>query len=222
MFSAGETGEKDKSLYQLYWSAGCGSFAPHAALNEVGASYDLVEIDLERGEHHDPKFLAINPRGQVPALVLPDSTVMTESVAMMMHIADCHPASKLMPPSGESQRGVAYRWLVFCAVNLYEAGCRVSHPSYYTTDAEGHDGIREKSFEDLNAYWEMISDAIDEGPFFFGSTYSVIDICLLMIAQWHPDTRQLLKWFPKLSVLCNSVRVRPAIDEVWRLNFFDD
>ena len=78
-------------MYVLRWSRGCGSFAPHAALNEVGASYELVEVDLDSNQEYTQEFLAINPRAQVPVLTLPDGTVMTESVAMVMHIADCYP-----------------------------------------------------------------------------------------------------------------------------------
>jgi glutathione S-transferase len=208
-------------MYTLYWSPKCGSFAPHVALIEVGAQFDHVEIDLDSNQHHSPEFLAINPRAQVPVLTLSDGTVMTESVAMIMHIADCHPESGLMPRMRETQRAIAYRWLVFCSVNLYEAGCRVSHPSYYTVDESGYDGIREKSLSDLNDYWTMVTDAIGDGPFFFGSVYSAIDICLLMIAQWHPATDELLGRLPKLAALCSAVRERPAVDEVWRLNFAD-
>jgi glutathione S-transferase len=55
-------------MYTLYWSTGCGSFAPHAALNEVGAQFNLIEVDLELNQHHTPEFLALNPRAQVPVL----------------------------------------------------------------------------------------------------------------------------------------------------------
>lgn len=206
-------------MYTLYWSTGCGSFAPHAALIEVGAQFDLVEIDLDSNQHYSPQFLAINPRAQVPTLTLADGTVMTESVAMMMHIADNHPDANLMPKIGDPQRAIVYRWLVFCAVNLYEAGCRVSHPQYYTSDAAGFDGVRDKALSDLNDYWTMVTDAIGDGPFFLASTYSVVDICLLMIAQWHPNTAELLQRLPKLETLCAATRNRPAIDGIWESNF---
>lgn len=208
-------------MYTLYWSAECGSFAPHVALVEADAQFDLVEVDLGAHEHFNPAFLAINPRAQVPVLRSSDGTVLTESVAMMMHIADSHPRACLMPKIGESQRAIAYRWLVFCAVNLYEAGCRVSHPSNYTVDPSGYDGVQEKALNDLNQYWTMVVDAIDDGPFFFGDTYSAVDICLLMIAQWHPETKSLLERLPKLAELCRATRERPAVDQVWRLNFLN-
>ena len=95
-------------MYILHWAPGCGSFAPHAALNEVGASYELVEVDLGSDQPYTPKFLAVNPRAQVPVLTLPDGTVMTESVAMSMHTADCHPEAGLMPEVGETHRAIAY------------------------------------------------------------------------------------------------------------------
>jgi glutathione S-transferase len=206
-------------MYTLYWSTGCGSFAPHAALNEVGAQFNLIEVDLELNQHHTPEFLALNPRAQVPVLTLADGTVMTESVAMMMQIADCHPEFTLMPNTGGSQRALAYRWLVFSAVNLYEAGCRVSHPQYYTQNTSDHEGIRGRALDDLNDYWSMADNAIGEGPFFFGKDYSAIDICLLMVAQWHPDKERLLERLPKLANLCSAVRERPAVDKIWHLNF---
>ncbi|NQV43799.1 MAG: glutathione S-transferase family protein [Rhodospirillales bacterium] len=208
-------------MYTLYWAPGCGSFAPHAALNEVRAQFDLIEVDLDSNQHHTPEFLAINPRAQVPVLALSDGTVITESVAMMMHIADCHPQFVLMPQIGEARRAMAYRWLVFCAVSLYEAGCRISHPQYYTFNASDNDGIRDKALNDLNKYWTIVADAIGDGPFLFGCTYSVVDICLLMITQWHPNKDELLRRLPKLATLCNAVRERPAIDEIWNLNFPD-
>lgn len=67
----------------------------------------------------------------------------------------------------------------------------------------------------------MATDAIDDGPFFFGDTYSAVDICLLMIAQWHPDTDELLGSFPKLADLCSAAQERPAVDQLWRLNFLN-
>ncbi len=206
-------------MYTLYWSPGCGSFAPHAARNEVGAQINLTEVDLDSNQHHTPEFLALNPRAQVPVLTLADGTVMTESVAMMMQIADCHPEFALMPNIGQPQRAVAYRWLVFSAVNLYEAGCRVSHPQYYTQNSSDHDGIRCKALSDLNDYWAMVDDAIGDGPLFFGENYTVVDICLLMVAQWHPDKDWLLGRLPKLAALCSAVRERPALHKIWHLNF---
>ena len=206
-------------MYVLHWSRGCGSFAPHAALNEVGASYELVEVDLDSNQEYTEEFLAINPRAQVPVLTLPDGTIMTESVAMMMHIADCHPGSGLMPDVGQSDRAIAYRWLVFGAVNLYEAGCRIADAHHYSENKSDFDGIRAKARHDLNQYWGMVAEAIGDGPYLLGQRYSVVDICLLMIAQWHPEPDALVGRYQNLGKLCDAVKNRPAVEAIWNLNF---
>ena len=206
-------------MYTLHWSRGCGSFAPHAALNEVGAPYALVEVDLSAGQHYTPEFLAVNPRAQVPVLTLPDGQVITESIAMVMHIADCHPQSALLPGLGTTARAVAYRWLVFGAVNLYETGCRIADPHHYSENAADHVGIQSKARKDLDRYWDMLVDAIDAGPFLFGQGFSVVDLCLLMIAQWHFDTTALLSRHAKLARLCDAAKSRPAVESIWARNF---
>lgn len=206
-------------MYVLHWSRGCGSFAPHAALNEVGASYELVKVDLDSNQEYTEEFLAINPRAQVPVLTLPDGTIMTESVAMMIHIADCHPESGLMPEVGQTDRAIAYRWLVFSAVNLYEAGCRIEDTHHYSAKKSDFEGIRAKARHDLDQYWEMVAEAIGEGPYLLGQRYSVVDICLLMIAQWHPEPNALIKQHPNFGRLCDVLKKRPAIESIWSLNF---
>ena len=206
-------------MYVLHWSRGCGSFAPHAALNEVGASYELVEVDLDSNQEYTEEFLAINPRAQVPVLTLPDGAIMTESVAMMIHIADCHPESGLMPDVGQTDRAIAYRWLVFSAVNLYEAGCRIVDTHLYSAKKSDYEGIRARARHDLDQYWEMVAEAIGDGPYILGQRYSVVDICLLMIAQWHTAPDALVERYPNLGKLCDAVKNRPAIEAIWNLNF---
>lgn len=208
-------------MYILHWAPGCGSFAPHAALNEVGAPYKLVEVDLGSDQHYTKEFLAVNPRAQVPVLTLPNGTVMTESAAMMMHIADCHPEANLMPELGETSRAIVYRWLVFSTVNLYDTGCRISDTQHYSVNEADYEGVRAKARSDLDRNWEMVVDAIGDGPFLLGQRFSAVDVCLLMIAQWHYDPERLLGRHPKLVTLCESVRSRPAIEEVWEMNFTD-
>ena len=206
-------------MYTLHWSPNTGSFAPHAALAEAGADYRLVEVDLYAKEHHNPEFLALNPRAQVPVLNLPDGTVMTESVAMMMHIADCHPESSLLPPVGTSARARAYRWLVFGSVSIYETGCRIDDTHHYSDDESHFDGIRERALRDLDRYWDMVADSAGEGPYLLGRDFCAADIYLLMLSQWHPDRARLLARQPVLGPLLDAVRHRTAIDSIWEKNF---
>ena len=103
-------------MYKLYWSKMSGAIAPQVLLEEVGAKYEKIVVDLDQEENQEPDFLAINPMGQIPALVLPDGTLMTESAAIILQICDRHPEAKLAPPvqggphhhrpAGRSNRGL--------------------------------------------------------------------------------------------------------------------
>ena len=82
-------------------------------LEEVGAEYDLVPVDFEAGDSASPKFRALNPMGKIPVLVLADGTAVSETPAILAHLADLYPNAGLAPAIGSSERGSYYRWLFF-------------------------------------------------------------------------------------------------------------
>ena len=84
---------------------------------------------------------------------------------MMIHIADCHPDSRLLPPAGHPDRAKAYRWLFFGTVNIYESGCRISDPQHYSDHEPDFDGLRARARLDLDRYWDMVEEVLVEPPF---------------------------------------------------------
>jgi glutathione S-transferase len=104
-------------MYKLYGTKGTGTSAIKAALAEAGVPFEEVEVATREKQHLTAGYQKINPRQQVPALMLPDGSIMTETAAMLLHIADAHPAARLAPPPGTPARAQHDRWLVFLAVN---------------------------------------------------------------------------------------------------------
>lgn len=206
-------------MYKLYWSPKTGAFAPQAVLEEVGAEYDRIVVDTDSGAHQRSDFLAINPRGQVPALVLPDGSVMTESAAMVLHIADRHQDVGLLPAIGDPVRAQVYRWLFFFVANLYEADLRYYYSDRYTTDPNCTPGIKETALRDFERYLEMTERAIGDGPYLLGERYTVADIYLVMVTYWHPMPAEVLDRCATLSTLCQRVQARPAIQRVWAQHY---
>ena len=87
------------------------------ALEEAGAEYEYVEVDIMHGRGREPWFLKINPGGKVP--VLDDGgTIVTESAAICMHLAEKYPASRLLPPVGTAERTECYKWISFVLTEL--------------------------------------------------------------------------------------------------------
>ncbi len=206
-------------MYKLYWGQVTGAMAPQILLEEVGADYERVVLDMEKGEENDAAYLKINPRGQVPALILPDGSILTESAAMVLHIADSYPESGLLPLPGSTERAQVYRWLIYAVANIYEADLRLFYSERFATDADCVDSIKSRAREDIDVCWDLLEHVFDDGPFLLGKQYSVIDPYLLMLAQWHEQIETLLARCPKLKRLCDTVRQRPAVDRIWSQHY---
>src|ERR1700678_4248768 len=101
--------------YTIYGDLRSGVFSSEAALAEAGAPYTFELISIEKNAQKTPEFLAINPSGKIPALKTPDGQIVTESLAILLTVADRFPAAKLLPETGSAARADVYRWLAFMA-----------------------------------------------------------------------------------------------------------
>jgi glutathione S-transferase len=197
-------------MYKLYESINSGSSAVEAALSEASADYVTVPTSTAEKRHLSEEFRAINPRQQIPALTLPDGSVMTEGAAMLLHIADAFPQAQLAPPPGSSARAQHDRWLIFMAVNIYEGELRKAYSSRYSDDPSGGDAVQSNATTYVNRHYELLEAAIGDGPYFFGDQLTMVDIYLWMLACW-ADGDWLAAHCPKVANLVTRVRNRPKV-----------
>jgi glutathione S-transferase/GST-like protein len=203
-------------MYKLYWAQGSGAMAPQALFEEIGVEYQKIVIDFEKEEHKSNEFLSVNPMGQIPALLLPDGTLMTETAAMLLQIVDRHPEAKLAPPAGSAERARFLRWLFFLASAVYPTILRVYYAERYSSDPNAAEGIKSAAEADLDSQFEILDSALDPGPYLLGETFSAADILIWMLAQWHPDPTRLLEKAPLVRSTVDLVQARPAIARTWR------
>ncbi len=205
-------------MYKLFWAKSMGSMAAEVLLEEIGAKYDKIAVDIDNEENRSADYLAVNPTGQVPALILPDGTVMTESAAIVLHLCDRHPEAKLAPPAGSPESARFLRWLVFMAVAIYTADQRLYYAHRITTDAGGTGAVEAAARADMDRDFALANDALDPGPYLLGETFSAADVYLWMLAKWHPDEKQLFADSPRVAKLVELVESRPAVAKVWAEN----
>jgi glutathione S-transferase len=205
-------------MYKLYGTKGTGTCAIKAALTEAGAPFEEVEITTRAKQHLTEEYRQINPRQQVPSLMLPDGSIMTESAAMLLHIADAHPEVRLAPTPGTSQRAQHDRWLIFFAVNVYEGEIRKLYGERYTTDPNGKQGVEEAAKVYVDRHYRIFEEALGNGPYFFGNNLSILDIYVWLFSHWH-DAAWLEANCPKIVRLANTVKVRPKITPIHEENF---
>ena len=206
-------------MYQLYWAPETGAMAPQIILEETGANYERIVLDYENAEETKAEYLAINPRGQIPALRLPDGAILTESAAMVLHIAESHPEAGLLPPVASDERGILYRWLFYAVANIYESDLRLYYSDRYTTDINCVESVKLAARQTMDRSWDLLEAELGDGPFLLGNKYSVIDAYLLMLAHWHEKPADLFDRCPKLKRLCDQVRGRSAVQRIWSQHY---
>lgn len=202
-------------MYKLYWRERTGAFAPAAVMAELEIPYEPVKIETETGENETADYRAINPMAQIPTLVLPEGTVMTESAAIALYLAETQPEGGLAPPPGDARRAAFLRWLFFAQINIYETDLRYYYAERYTGDPAGAEGVKQAASARLRRLWDMTAAAI-EGPFFFGEAFTALDIYLAMLAGWHLEPPAMFTRQPKVKGLVEATAARPATGEVWR------
>ena len=202
-------------MYTLYWRERTGAFAPAAVMAELDIPYEAVKIETATGEHQGAAYRAINPLAQIPTLILPDGSIMTESAAIALFLAESKQEAGLVPPVGDVRRAAFLRWLFFAQTNIYETDLRFTYADRYTSDPNGADAVAEAARARYDRLWEMTADAI-AGPFFFGNDFTLLDIYLAMLATWHYDASALYAQHAVVHRLVETTTARPATGEVWR------
>jgi glutathione S-transferase len=205
-------------MFRLYARKGAGSMAVEALLAECGAAYEIIDVSRDPGGSLAHSFQMINPRSEVPALQLPDNSIMTESAAMMIYLADLFPEAGLAPPAASPQRASYLRWILYFATAVYTADLRMYYPARHSTDATHADGIKAKAIADMQRDFEIFAGELGAGPYILGDRMSAADIYAAMLVSWAPDVPKLFARHANIKALYDLVTTRPAIAKVWARN----
>jgi GST-like protein len=191
--------------YRLYGRPGTGSAASEAALAEAGADFDIADVAKEPDA--TARFALVNPRGQVPALVHPDGTVITEGAAILLHIADAFPAARLAPPPGTAARASHDRWLLYFHANVYEGELRRYYPDRYTADPACSEAVETAARDYVQRHYALFENQLEGSDYCLRSGFSVLDIYLWMLVQWM-DRDWMEKHCPRIVSVTDRVSHR--------------
>jgi glutathione S-transferase len=202
-------------MLKLYGRKNTGSAAVEALLVLVGAPHVMVDVAKEPDGSAPPWYLAINPCGEVPALELEDHSIMTESAALMIYLADRFSDAGLAPAVSAADRAQYLRWMVYLAAVPYATDLRMYYAPRYSINPDHAEAIKQKAIIDLNRDFDVFAGALGEGPFVLGERFSAVDIYAAMLFSWSEDMAALFKRQPKLARLFDAVAARPGMREVW-------
>lgn len=205
--------------YILYGDRRSGSAAVEMALAEVGAPVELRQVALERDAQLEEAYRRINPMGRVPALVLPDGTVLTESLAILLTVADRHPEAGLLPSPGDSDRARVLRWMALAAGEIYPQVTRYDYPGRFSADPTHAPAIRARSVEMAREVWRIVEAHAAPAPFLLGGRCTVGDLYLAVLSRWMDGETWMPRHCPRIEALARAVADRPAAGAAWRRHF---
>jgi GST-like protein len=205
-------------VLRLIGNPGCGSAIVEAALALSGLAYETEMLDIWQPGPERDRLFALNPLGQVPVMILPDGSVMTESAAMVLHIIDLAPASGLAPPPGDPVRPAFLRWLVFLVASVYPTFTYGDDPARYVNEQEARDELRAVTDAERQRAWRQIETGI-AGPWVLGETRSALDLYVWVMSHWRPRRDWFRDYCPKLSAISDAVAADPRLAAVKAANF---
>ena len=197
---------------------GCGNAIVEGAFGVAGIAFDYEEVDYSDDSPSRPRLLQFNPLGQVPALVLPDGTVMTESLAMLHYIDDMAPKAGLIPPRGDPLRPTFYRWAVFIVAAVYPTYTYGDDTKKWVADEAGSKLLRESTDKHRQALWKQVEGEV-KGPWFLGERFSALDLYLAAMTRWRPGVLWFAKNTPKVVEIAKRATSLPDVAPVMAKNF---
>lgn len=195
----------DMAKVTLFHSPRTRSSGAQILLEELGAPYELHVLNMKLGEHQKPDYLAINPLGKVPAIRHGDAIV-TEQVAIYIHLADAFPEKGLAPKIGDPLRGPYLRWLAFYG-SAFE-------PAVVDRARKFDPGHRAMSpYGDFDAVLGVVRAQLQPGPYLFGDRLTAADLLWGTALRW-TTMFGVVPTDETFSAYIDRIAARPSVHKV--------
>lgn len=201
-------------MITLYYSPGTAALVVHWLLIELEVPHTLHELDLEAGEHKQPAYLALNPAGVVPTLVV-DGQPICEAAGIALHLADAYPGRGLAPAPGTLARAAYYQWMFFLANTVQPAFRAWFYPTEPAGDAHVDD-VQAQARARIEAAWARLDAHLAaHGPHLLGDQLTTADFMLTMLMRWSRNMPRTATAWPALARLAAIMKARPAFKAVY-------
>ncbi len=196
-------------MYKLYALRGSCSLASHILLEELGLPFEFRMLDMEKEEDRNLLF-SKNPLGLVPVLEFADGTVLTQNLAILLHLAGQAKERKLFPEPGTMEHARAMEWMALLATNVHTAFTPFFRPGRYHPEEEETQKVRDAAVAQIERVFGVMEGRAPETGWFLGEDFSLVDLYHFVFFRWLRIVGLDEADFPKLRRLAQSVREREA------------
>ena len=194
----------------LYLAPGTCAMAVHIALTEARAHHQVKRLDLAAGEQRSAAYLAINPKGRVPALVT-ERGVLTETPALLIYVAQRFPDAKLAPLDDPFLLARMQEVNSFLASTVHVSHAHGRRASRWADDEQAIAAMQQKVASNMRDGFAQIEQHYLAGPWVLGEQFSVADIYLFVVAGWLKSDGVEISEFPKVADHYQRMLSRPAV-----------
>ena len=156
---------------------------------------------------------------QLPALRLPNGEVMTESAAILIYLADSHPAARMAPALTDPQRPAFLRWMCFVSAQIYGLIWATDNPSRLAADTSHETVIISRVRERIAHCWQMMEAQITPGRYLLGDDLTVLDLYVTVVSAWGPRRQRFYEIAPKMGEVVRRVDQDPRLKAFWAERF---
>lgn len=190
---------------KLYYAPAACSLATHILLREANIPFELERVGRDRKTEHGEDFVAVNPKGYVPALRMEDGDILTENVVIHGYIADLKPEANLAPPRGTKARLRQDELAVYITTEIHKGFGALFNPA-------ATDDARKATIDKLYTRYTLIEQMLADGrTFITGSQFVTVDAYLFTVTNWANLLKVDMSAFPNLLAYQGRVAARPAV-----------
>jgi glutathione S-transferase len=202
-------------MLKLFYAPNACSLAPHIALAEAHADFEAVRLDLRAGDQRKPNYLAVNPKGRVPALMTPRGTL-TECVVILGWVAQTYPNAHLKPDGDFFAFSEMQAFNLYLATTVHIAFAHLFRPERWADSDAAKAEMRAKVPSVLAQVFKLIGDRLGDGrPWVCGDQYTVADSYLYLFARWlERDGAGGSTAMPLTRAHRTRMQARPAVQKV--------
>lgn len=197
-------------MLKLYYAPGTISIAVAIALEEAGLPYEAIKVDFATAAQTKPAYLAINPKGRVPALVTQAGTVLTETGALLEYIAARVPDARLMPSDPEEathMRSVMF----YMASTMHVAHAHKMRGSRWADQQSSWEDMTAKVPQTMAACADFVQSDCLRGDFVMGEAFSVADAYAFMVCNWMEGDGVPASNYPKIGNFLATMENRDSV-----------
>jgi glutathione S-transferase len=197
-------------MMTFYYAPNTCALASHIALEEADAAYESRRLDFASAEQTKPDYLAINPKGRVPALMT-ERGVLTETPAILAYIAQSHPNADLAPLHDPFAFAELQAFNSYLCATVHVAHAHRMRGSRWADEPEAWEAMKKKIPQSVGACFALIEHELFRGPWVMGEAYTIADPYLFTLSGWLEGDGLDPAKFPRVHDHRRRMAERPAV-----------